>query len=618
MRPTLRQILLLGLAGAIAVSLVPAGVVLDRTLGTRLEASARSDLERAPMVLKDRNAARGDALMMHAQEVAGTPGLAEALIRAPETARTLLTGRPAEGEAPVLVDAAGRPLLGASPDTSLLEATRRGEMPVDFIREGDALYVVSMAPVVHEGEWQGAAGVAAPVNEATAATLAALTASDVMIVAGETVIASTADSAVAPSLADAALMYPTDGQVREVEFGGSRYWVASSPLGDVGRVVFAVDPAEELAILPELRRGALLAGLLALGLALLLGMGVATGVARPVQGLARAADRTADGDFEAPLESSRIEEVDRMADAFGRMRASLQARLEELSEANRELAERQDRLQALQSELIRRDRLAATGRLVAELAHEIRNPVANIRNLLEVIHRRLEEDEEGRRFADLAIDELLRMHELAEQMLDMNRPMDPGATRADAAAVVEQVATLFRTGDDAWTLETEVAEVPDVALGPDTLKQVLLTLAQHAREAMPEGGEVRITVERDGARAVLEVADTGPGIDPDLLDRIFDPFFTTKGGVSGVGLGLFIAQGLVTRVGGRLVAANRPEGGALFRLELPLAEHAPGPAEGAAADPSGDGAARAGNHAPAASDGADRSAGGPPSPEKEE
>ncbi|NIP81527.1 MAG: HAMP domain-containing protein [Gemmatimonadetes bacterium] len=291
-----------------------------------------------------------------------------------------------------------------------------------------------------------------------------------------------------------------------------------------------------------------------------------------MRGLARAADRLADGDFHAPLEPSRVEEVDRMARAFGRMREALEARLAELSTANEELAERQDRLRALQSELIRRDRLAASGRLVAELAHEIRNPVANVRNCLEVVRRRLEGDDEGRRFVDMAIDELLRMHELAEQMLDMNRPMDPGASRADPTEVVDQVAQLLRAGSGAWSLELDAPPVPAVAIAPDTLKQVLLSLVQNAREAMPDGGTVWLTLERQGGRAVVEVADDGPGIPDDALDRIFDPFFTTKGEVSGVGLGLFIAQGLVTRSGGRLTARNRKDGrGAVFRLELPLA-----------------------------------------------
>jgi signal transduction histidine kinase len=572
MRGTLSQTLLVGLAATLVVALVPAAIALDGALGARLEASAREDLARAPMVLKDRNAARGDALMMHAREVAGTEGLAAALAAGrDDEAAELVRAAPPEGETAVLVGRGGEPVLGAAPSPAQIDGTRAGDAPVGFVRAGGRLFAVSVAPVQMGGRWVGAAGVAAPVDSVMAVTLSGLTASEVVIVAGDSVIAATADSSVARALA--AGVDPGD-EVHELDIDGRGYWYAAGPLDGVGRVLFAVDRSRELAVLPELRRGAVLALLLALGLALALSALLATRVARPVRSLATAADRLAGGDFDAPLAGSRIEEVDRMAYAFGRMRAALRGRLDELSAANAELAERQARLQALQSELIRRDRLAASGRLVTELAHEIRNPVANIRNCLELVRRRMADDPEGRRFADLAIDELLRMHELAEQMLDLNRPLDPGAGRADAVAVLRQVAGLYRAGATEG-LDVEVdspTDLPAVAMPPDTLKQILLNLAQNAREAMPEGGLLRLGIAEDDGRAVIEVADEGTGIPHDLVDRIFDPFFTTKGDVMGVGLGLFVAQGLVTRFGGRLSAENRPAGGAVFRLEVPFAD----------------------------------------------
>ena len=115
-----------------------------------------------------------------------------------------------------------------------------------------------------------------------------------------------------------------------------------------------------------------------------------------------------------------------MSTTFDSMRRALAARLEELGHANVELVDRNARLTALQSDLMQRDRLDAAGRLVAQLAHEIRNPIASLRNCLELIRRRVEHDPEALEFTDLAIDELLRMHELAEQMLDLNRPRDTG------------------------------------------------------------------------------------------------------------------------------------------------------------------------------------------------
>jgi signal transduction histidine kinase len=597
MKLTLKQTLLLGLAVVLVIALVPGALALDRYLGGRLEESARADLGRAPMVLADRNASRGDALMMHARELAGTVGLAEAVAAGRSaTAAALVEGVPPEGEAPVLATPEAS-LVGPAPTPEQLAATREGKAPVGFVLREGHLYVISVAPVEAAGRWVGAAGVSSPVDAAVAGTLSGLTASEVAIVAGDSVVASTMEPDVADRLAARAAAIPADGAVRELALDGRRFWLAAAPLGSVGRVLFAVDQARELALLPDLRRGALFALLLALGLALVLGGLLATGVARPVGALATAADRLAAGDFDAPLDASRIDEVDRMARAFARMRSALRSRLDELSRANEELAERQDRLQALQSELIRRDRLAASGRLVTELAHEIRNPVANIRNCLEVVHRRLSDDPEGRRFADLAIDELLRMHELAEQMLDLNRPMDPGAARADPLAVLEQVAALYRAGAaPAWPIHVRAKEAPVVAMPPDTLKQVLLNLVQNAREVMPDGGSVWLRLERDGGRAVIEVVDEGPGLPDELLDRIFDPFFTTKGEVSGVGLGLFIAHGLVSRFDGRLEARDRFDGpGAVFRIEIPVARDAEGTArDGAeAAGAKGtDGAAR--------------------------
>jgi signal transduction histidine kinase len=575
MRLTLRRTLLLGLAAALMVALIPAGLVLDRILATRLEEAARADLERAPMLLTDLNAALGDALMMHAREAANAVGLAQALASGrTDAALRLLVGVIPVGEEPVLVSRDGVNLAGPLPSDSQLAAARRGESPVDFVRSEGRLHTISVAPVALEGSFSGVAGVAKSVDAATAGTLAGLTDSDVLIVAGDSVVASTMETDQARALARAAALLPADAAVRELQLDGVTFWLTAAPLGDVARVVFSLDRSSELALVPELRRSALLALLLALGLALALGAVLAMRVTSPVRSLATAADSLSAGDFDAPLKRSRLEEVDRMSHAFARMRSALQERLAELSRANTELAERQDRLQALQSELIRRDRLTASARLVTELAHEIRNPVANVRNCLEVVHRRLADDPEGQRFADLAIDELLRMHELAEQMLDLNRPLDPAAARTDAAAVLEQVVALYRAGGGPGRKIELKAEpgVPAVAMPPDAFKQVLLNLVQNAREVMPETGTVRLVLSLQRDRAVIDVADEGPGIPRDRLDRIFDPFYSTKAEVSGVGLGLFVAQGLVTRSGGTLSVQNREGSGAVFRIELPLME----------------------------------------------
>ena len=138
---------------------------------------------------------------------------------------------------------------------------------------------------------------------------------------------------------------------------------------------------------------------------------------------------------------------------------------------------------------MQRDRLAATGRLVAQLAHEIRNPVASLRNCLELIRRRVDHDPEAREFVDLAIDELLRMHELAEQMLDVNRPRDRQVQSCLPTAAAREVARLTTAGIPSDLLEVRVEGDPaiEAAVAPDALKQVLLNLVQNAREALAAG-----------------------------------------------------------------------------------------------------------------------------------
>jgi C4-dicarboxylate-specific signal transduction histidine kinase len=178
-------------------------------------------------------------------------------------------------------------------------------------------------------------------------------------------------------------------------------------------------------------------------------------------------------------------------------------------------------------------------------------------------------------YAELAIDELLRMHELAEQMLDLNRPRDPKSQRADAPAVAREVARLATAGSGSEGIEVVVdgTTTRAAAVAPDALKQVLLNLVQNAREAVTQSrnGVPRIAIDIHDADEgiVIRVSDNGPGVPAELRTRIFDPFFTTKSAVDGVGLGLFVAEGLVRSAGGRLVLDDTQNGGATFVIELP-------------------------------------------------
>jgi signal transduction histidine kinase len=162
-------------------------------------------------------------------------------------------------------------------------------------------------------------------------------------------------------------------------------------------------------------------------------------------------------------------------------------------------------------------------------------------------------------------------------MLHLNRPRDPAVGRCDAGEVAREVAALARLGADAGEVAvTVVADGPaPAAIPPDALKQVLINLVQNAVDAVPEGLDMRIAVAREGGSVVLTTCDNGPGIAPAIRRRIFDPFFTTRATAGGVGLGLFVVEGVVRGHGGTVSLEDAPGGGACFRITLPVAEARP-------------------------------------------
>jgi signal transduction histidine kinase len=410
--------------------------------------------------------------------------------------------------------------------------------------------------------------------------LGRLTRSDVTVLLGSdrALVATTLDSATASGLRAAIGEPLPDTHARAIDVAGHMFLAVSAALGGDTTVVFTRDRAAVLAVISELHRLAFISVAIALAVALALGAVLATRIVRPVHQLSAAASAMAQGSFDAPLPTSHIDEVARVAEQFGEMRAALDRRMSELKEANEALADRNARLGALQADLMQRDRLAASARLVGQLAHEIRNPVANLRNLLELIRRRSGDDPGVVEFADLAIDELLRMHELAEQMLDLNRPRDPSAKACAPTLVAREVARLAVAGAPDGALVVDVRGPDDAfaAIAPDALKQVFVNLVQNAREAVSQSdasrpAEIRIEVSAMGPSIMIGVADNGPGVPETERSRIFDPFYSTKREMAGVGLGLFVAEGLVRSAGGRLTVRGAPGGGALFEIELPVA-----------------------------------------------
>jgi signal transduction histidine kinase len=222
--------------------------------------------------------------------------------------------------------------------------------------------------------------------------------------------------------------------------------------------------------------------------------------------------------------------------------------------------------------MIHREKLAAMGRLVAQLSHEINNPIYNIQNCLEALERRGDPRDPNREFLALAQEELRRMATLTRQLLDQSRPLPDVAEPTDLNAVVSRVLTLAGTRLARREVRCETVldpQLPPVTVHPEAIQQVLANLVDNAADAMPEGGRLRVLTRTQPDAVELVVEDTGSGIAESDLPHIFEAFYTTKPGVAGIGLGLFVSEGIVRGHRGRLVVESVVGEGSRFTVRLP-------------------------------------------------
>lgn len=215
-------------------------------------------------------------------------------------------------------------------------------------------------------------------------------------------------------------------------------------------------------------------------------------------------------------------------------------------------------------------------RLLARLAHEIRNPLSSLDihvQLLEEDVSALTSEARGQMGPRLEIirGELHRLESIVEHFLRLAGPSALDLEPVDLPKEIRHVCELLRPEAAARNIDLQT-RVQDTltAIHADRVRltQALLNLLINAMQAVERGGRIDVAASFAGPAVLITVADTGPGIPPDRLPAIFDPYFTTK--PEGSGLGLWIAQQIATAHGGSLQAANRSEGGAVFTLLLPL------------------------------------------------
>jgi len=231
---------------------------------------------------------------------------------------------------------------------------------------------------------------------------------------------------------------------------------------------------------------------------------------------------------------------------------------------------------AVHSQLIQSERLAVVGRLLASVSHELNNPLQAIQNALFLIKDEEKLSLQGRQDLEIILSETERMSILLERLHTAFRPTRTEDFQdVEINRIVESVIALTTT--HMRHKEINLQFIPDPSLPvvpaiPDQIRQVVLNLFMNAVEAMQSGGNLTVETRyvADKEQALLTVSDTGPGIDPDVLPRIFEPFVTSK--ESGTGLGLAISYDIIRQHGGTISAENNSQGGAIFKVWLPVQE----------------------------------------------
>jgi signal transduction histidine kinase len=580
-------------AGAALLTVAPVLFLVAQAVETRVYERATGELVNARDRMRTYWSLRDDALQANARRVAREPIVADLLLSG-DTAklRRVLRDEVDGGMIVVASDSAGLPLVGPALDSALVAGGTQPGTIVTFAQGGGSPIRLAVAPVLWTDTTHvlpdslagdslasaggaraspdssrvrllGLVGVGSTLGRGTLEVIRKVADGPVALVSGDSVLAATFPDSVTTRLARLGLAgaLAHDEVIWQSRVEGLPFLYAVNAFPTQGRptgIVTFRSVAEELKIAKGLKESVVWIGVAALVLSLGLALVVSRIVARPAQTLAAAAADLARGDFGAPLPTASSDEMGQLTRAFGVMRAAI--------------AERAARLRSAQAELIHREKLAAMGRLVAQLSHEINNPIYNIQNCLEVLDRRGRKNDPNREFLELAREELDRMASLTRQLLDQSRPLADAAHPLNLSQVLQRVVTLVRADLESHRIRTELQLEPDLPLvvaHPDAIQQVLANLVDNAIDAMPGGGTLRLRTRSAPDSVEVAVEDTGAGIPAEHLSRIFEAFFTTKPEVSGIGLGLFVSDGIIRGHRGRLFVESRVGQGSRFTVRLP-------------------------------------------------
>jgi signal transduction histidine kinase len=289
-------------------------------------------------------------------------------------------------------------------------------------------------------------------------------------------------------------------------------------------------------------------------------MVLAVSVRRPMMELQDKIARVSLGDMNVSVSfANRNDEIGDLGRDFNDMVAQLKASREEIQLLH-------------QTQMSRAEHFATLGELAAGLAHEIRNPLAGIAGVIEIVGRDLPPNSPARGVIKDAKEEAMQINRILTDLLETARPKPPSFQVKDVATTAEHAVMFARQQAVTKRIMIELDKgenIPPIDHDPNQINQVLLNLLLNAIQAMDKPGSIFVTLRRDKDVVLITVADQGKGIQPENLSNIFRPFFTTKG--HGTGLGLSLARRIVEAHGGTITVRSEVGKGTQFTLRLPTA-----------------------------------------------
>ena len=269
---------------------------------------------------------------------------------------------------------------------------------------------------------------------------------------------------------------------------------------------------------------------------------LARALTRPIDRLVRFSELIGSGKFDTPLPRAVRGELAILAAALDKMR--------------RDLAQHHQEKETM----------------LAQIAHEIRNPLGGIELLAGLMREDLQRQAADTGYADKMLQEIAGLKSLITAYLSYSRPLKAHPEQVDLAALIEEVRAVAHQGlaEKAVTLRADIDGAPDVWFDRSHLRQILLNLLGNSVEALGNNGRVTIRARRNGRGTVIAVHDDGPGIPEAHLESVFEPFFTTRS--DGTGLGLAVCRKLCRENRAEIRAFNHPEGGCAVEILAAVAE----------------------------------------------